>query len=90
MTPARRSTAWWVIWTLAAVLFVLHHDFWFWDDRTLVLGFLPVGLAYHVAYSVAAALLWLAAVRFAWPHHIEEWADGTTSDPNATSARIKA
>lgn len=88
--PARRSSAWWVIWALAAVLFVLHQDFWFWDDRTLVLGFLPVGLAYHVAYSVAAALLWFAAVRFAWPHHIEEWADGIESGPNPPSPRMKA
>ena len=30
------------------LLFVLHHDLWFWDDATLILG-LPVGLTYHVA-----------------------------------------
>jgi hypothetical protein len=64
-----------VIWTLAAVLFVLHHDFWWWSDRTLILGFLPIGLAYHAAFSVAAALLWLAANRFAWPEELEAWAD---------------
>ncbi len=29
------------------VLGLLHQDFWFWDDPTLIFGFLPVGLAYH-------------------------------------------
>lgn len=68
--PGRR-----LIWFLAAALFVLHHDFWWWSDRSLVFGFLPVGLAYHAAFSVAAALLWLAANRFAWPEELEAWAD---------------
>jgi hypothetical protein len=53
----------------------MHHDFWWWDDRTLVLGFLPIGLAYHASFSVAASLLWLLALRWAWPAHLEAWAD---------------
>jgi len=56
------------------MLVVAHHDFWWWDDRTLVLGIIPVGLAYHAAFSIAAALLWALACRWAWPSHIEEWA----------------
>ncbi len=75
MSSPRRSNAWRLVWIAAVVLFVLHQDFWFWEDRRLVLGFLPIGLAYHVAYSIAAALLWLAAVKLAWPAHIEQWAD---------------
>ena len=59
----------------AIVLFVLHQDVWFWDSETVLLGFLPVGLAYHAGYSLAAALLWLWAIRFAWPHHIEAMAE---------------
>jgi len=56
---------------VVAVL-LLHQDFWLWSDRTLLLGFLPVGLAYHLGYSVlAAATLWLL-VRFAWPGHLEK------------------
>jgi hypothetical protein len=58
------------------VLAVLHHDFWWWDDRTLVLGVLPIGLAYHMAFSVAAGLLWWFASYHAWPHDIEEFAAG--------------
>ena len=64
----------------AVLLFVLHQDVWFWDDRRLLFGFLPVGLAYHAAYSVAAALLWAAAVRFAWPTRWERWADGASNE----------
>ena len=63
-----------LVWAAVVALFVLHHDFWFWDSKTLVLGFLPIGLAYHALFSVLAAGVWAAAVRFAWPEHIEEWA----------------
>ncbi len=49
------------------VLAMAHQDFWLWNDPSLVLGFLPVGLAWHAGFSVVAALLWLAVVRFAWP-----------------------
>jgi len=57
------------------VLFILHHDFWNWGNTTLVFGFIPVGLAYHVGYSIAASLLWYFVCRFAWPHSVEKWAD---------------
>jgi hypothetical protein len=58
------------------LLTVLHQDFWNWDRAELVLGFMPVGLAYHVGYSLAAALFWGFVVKFAWPEHLERWADG--------------
>lgn len=80
MSGTKRSSAWRLVWIGAAALFILHQDFWFWNDRSLVLGFLPAGLAYHAAYSIAAALLWLAAVKFDWPSHIEQWADAGASD----------
>jgi len=52
---------------------LLHQDLWFWDvARPLLFGVLPVGLTYHVLYSiVVAALMWLL-VRQAWPRHLEE------------------
>ena len=57
-------------------LYVLHQDFWNWRRaRPLVFGFVPVGLFYHAAFSVACAgLMWLL-VRFAWPAHLEEEAE---------------
>jgi hypothetical protein len=51
---------------------LLHQDSWFWTDRTLLLGFLPVGMAYHVAYCVAASATLWALVRWAWPAGLEE------------------
>lgn len=66
-----------IIWTVFVVLFILHHDFWNWDNRELVFGWLPVGLGWHAAFSLAAGLLWAAATRWAWPAHIEAWADET-------------
>jgi hypothetical protein len=54
-------------------LYALHQDVWFWRSaRPLVFGFLPVGLAYHGAYCVAAALLMWALTKAAWPHHLEK------------------
>jgi hypothetical protein len=83
-----------IIYSLAALLAVLHQDFWFWDDPTLKLGFLPVGLLYHAVYSVAAAGLWLAAIKWAWPTEVEEFAeagedgegDGASAEGHAQSA----
>lgn len=54
------------------VLYVLHQDVWFWETaRPLAFGFLPVGLAYHGLYCLAAALLMWALTTFAWPSHLE-------------------
>lgn len=52
------------------VLFILHQDFWLWDNTNLMLGFLPVGLAYHVLFSIAAAVAWFLAIQFAWPDEL--------------------
>jgi len=61
--------------TLSALIllfYLLHQDFWWWNDsRPWVFGFLPVGLAYHAGYCVAAALLMWLLVRFAWPTELE-------------------
>jgi hypothetical protein len=59
-------------WSLLLSLAVLHHDVWFWHTwEPLVLGFLPVGLAWHVGISLAAAAGWAMAVRYCWPAHLE-------------------
>jgi hypothetical protein len=62
------------VWCLVAVLFILHQDFWNWSDTRLVLGFVPVGLAYQIGISVAAALVWVVVIRLAWPRDLERWA----------------
>lgn len=62
-------------------LAILHQDFWYWDDPTLVFGFLPIGLAYHALYSVVAALVWYLAIIYAWPSDAEVFAEGGREDP---------
>ncbi len=75
-----------VIAIAAVILALLHHDFWFWNDRTLIFGFMPVGLFYHALYSLAAGGLWWLAVKFAWPAHIEAWADEFDETPAAPTS----
>jgi len=65
-----------VIVIVFVILAVLHQDEWNWDNSGLVFGFIPVGLAYHAAYSIAAAIFWALVVKFAWPTRLEEWAEG--------------
>jgi hypothetical protein len=58
------------------VFFALHQDIWFWGaSRPLILGVLPVGLAYHAAYTLAVSLIMAVLVRRAWPAHLESAAD---------------
>lgn len=72
------------LWLGIGLLALLHHDFWFWDDARLVFGFIPTGMAYHIVYSILASLLWLIAIRRAWPDELEDW---TGSDPSASGGR---
>ena len=57
---------------LIGVFYLLHQDVWFWTSpRPLVFGFMPIGLFYHAAYTVASALLLWFLVRTAWPAHLD-------------------
>ncbi|MCB9681707.1 MAG: DUF3311 domain-containing protein [Alphaproteobacteria bacterium] len=56
-----------IVLAVVVLLALLHQDTWLWDDPTLVLGFLPAGLAWHVGLSLVAAGVWWAVTRFAWP-----------------------
>ena len=57
---------------LVLVVYVLHQDFWNWKKaEPLVLGFLPIGLAYHAGYSILATITMALLVKFAWPKHLE-------------------
>lgn len=65
-----------VVWILVALLLILHQDNWFWDDKTMVFGFLPVGLVWHIGISIAASIIWFLATQFAWPSKLEYQAEG--------------
>ena len=57
----------------------------------LVLGFLPVGLAYHAVYSIAAAGFWALAIKYAWPSALEAFADEDDGPaPVETGEDVKA
>lgn len=68
------------IWIIFAALFVLHQDFWNWDSQTLVFGTIPMSLAYHAGFSLAAVTLWAMAIKWAWPSEVEAWADELDGD----------
>jgi hypothetical protein len=69
------------------VLFVAHNDFWLWNDPR-VIGGLPVGLTWHVAYCLATAGVMAWLVRDAWPAHLEVGAEGFAA-PAAAAPRLE-
>ena len=78
-------------WALVALLAILHYDFWNWDDRSMLFGFLPTGLFFQAFISIGAAVAWALVVKFAWPTHIEEWAEQPSStEPAAASKQGEA
>jgi hypothetical protein len=65
---------------IVIALYILHQDFWFWRAATpIVFGFLPIGLFYHVCYTIVVSLLMWLLVKYAWPSHLEERAGGWES-----------
>jgi hypothetical protein len=72
---------------LLAVLYVLHQDFWFWfAARPLVFGFLPIGLFYHAAFTLACSIVMWVLVAQAWPAHLES--DAPPSNPPAPELKL--
>ena len=74
-------------WSFIVALAVLHYDFWYWADTTLVFGFMPVGLLYQAMISVLAALGWFMVVKFSWPTAMEEWADESPEQVDGVSSQ---
>ena len=67
----RKTNAWkWPLYAALLVLYLLHNDLWLWDDATLVFG-LPVGLVYHVGFSIATGIVLTLLVLKAWPDHLD-------------------
>lgn len=63
-----------LLYAALALFFVLRYDLWLWDDARIV-GGLPAGLLFHVAYCFAAAGLLGLLVRYAWPAGLEAGAE---------------
>jgi hypothetical protein len=60
-----------LVYLAVPVLYILHQDWWFWTDKDHRLLGMPIGLTYQVGFCLAASLLMLCLVRFAWPSHLE-------------------
>ena len=61
----------WILYVTLIVLFLLHNDFWLWDNPKRLLG-LPIGLLYHVGFCVAAAILMAVVVNYAWSPYLRD------------------
>ena len=67
---------------MVAALYLLHQDVWLWQTaRPLVFGFLPIGLAYHAAFTLVTSLALLALVRLTWPTHLDDDGQGDRQRP---------
>ena len=62
-----------LLFLLVALVYAAHQDVWNWREAgPMIFGFLPIGLAYHAAYSIAAAVMMGLLVKFAWPKDLEQ------------------
>ena len=57
---------------VAAILLVVHQDYWLWSNKTLIFGFLPIGLFWHLGISLAAVTTWFLVTQFYWPFEHED------------------
>ena len=74
-----------ILTVLVVAVYLLHQDFWNWRKaEPLVFGFLPIGLAYHVAYSLVAALTMAMLVRWAWPQDLAQEEASSGLNPKQT------
>ncbi len=61
-----------VVWGLVILLIILHQDFWYWTDDSVVFEFIPIGLFYHAMISIGAGVTWYLATIYAWPEGLDD------------------
>ncbi len=85
-SSGQKSKGVWIITALVVLLLILHQDNWFWESKTLVFGFMPIGLFWHACISIGASLTWALATVIAWPmDDVEAPADPKTALEEASS-----
>lgn len=73
------------VYALFLLLVVLHQDFWWWDTyEPLILGFIPIGLAWHAGISICAAIVGWLGVKYCWPEGVDDDDDATAVTPSAS------
>lgn len=70
-----------IIIALVVLLVLLHQDVWFWNNKAVLFGFMPITLFWHACISIGASLTWYLATKIAWPTELEE--EATTSGQSA-------
>ena len=68
-----------VAYGLLLLLYVLHTDVWYWNDPRIVLG-LPIGITYHVLWTLAVTAAFGLLVRQAWPRELGVDEPGTPEE----------
>jgi len=68
-----------VVYGLLLLLYVLHTDVWYWNDPRIAMG-LPIGVTYHVVWTVLVSAAFWLAVRYAWPAELEGGVEGRFDD----------
>ena len=62
-----------LLFLLIVAVYAAHQDIWNWDKpEPMIFGFLPAGLAYHAAFSIACAAMMAILVKTAWPKELED------------------
>jgi hypothetical protein len=75
-----------LLFLLVALVYALHQDVWNWRAaEPLILGFLPIGLAYHAGYSILCAALMAVLVKFAWPKSLDKQEAASPDSPGTHS-----
>ena len=75
-----------LVFVLLVLLAGLHQDSWWrYDHRTVVFGFVPVTLAYHIGVSIVASILWGLACVYAWPQQATD--DDAAADESISMGR---
>lgn len=70
------------------LLFFLHQDFWWKDDPRIVLGFLPISLAYHIVWTLVVAVGWYLVGKYCWPTGLDD--DEPTPGPGQAYGKAKS
>lgn len=78
-----------VVYGLLLLLYVLHTDVWYWNDSRIVLG-LPIGITYHVLWTLMVTGAFGLAVRHIWPDELEAAEPGAPGAPGTPAESDKS
>lgn len=77
-----------IVLALVLLLLILHQDVWWWDRiDPIILGFMPIGLAFHVLLSILTAIVYWLAVKHWWPNDVDV-ADHEAAAPRKSGAEL--